>query len=60
MSQEIRSEALIPLEEAERHLIMLALKQYGDSGEGLEKAAVALGISRATLYRKIKLYSHQL
>lgn len=60
VSQEIRSEALITLEEAERHLITLALKQYGDSGEGLEKAAGALGISRATLYRKIKLYSHQL
>jgi sigma-54 dependent transcriptional regulator, acetoin dehydrogenase operon transcriptional activator AcoR len=60
VSAGVQPEALISLEEAERHLIALALKHYGDSGEGLEKAAVALGISRATLYRKIKLYSHQL
>ena len=40
----------------EKEAIANALDYYGRSGEGHEKAAVALGISRATLYRKVKQY----
>ncbi len=38
----------------ERDLIKRALKRYGTSQEGKLKAAQALGVSRATFYRKAK------
>ncbi|MFO7952651.1 MAG: sigma 54-interacting transcriptional regulator [Bacillota bacterium] len=38
----------------ERKAIQAALQKYGNSTWGKEKAASALGISRATLYRKLK------
>ncbi len=38
----------------ERKAIKAALQKYGNSTWGKEKAASALGISRATLYRKLK------
>ena len=44
------------LEEVERELIQNALEVYSDTQEGKAKAAEALGISRATLYRKISKY----
>ena len=44
-------EALTSLEEK---AITAALQKYGQSTWGKEKAASALGISRATLYRKLK------
>lgn len=37
-----------------------ALELYGGSSEGVEKAAKALGMSRATMYRKIKSYGIRL
>jgi len=43
-----------PLKEVEALYIDRALKKYGDTLEGKENAAKALGISRATLYRKIQ------
>ncbi|GAB6107335.1 sigma-54-dependent Fis family transcriptional regulator [Fusibacter bizertensis] len=45
---------LMPISKIEEKAINVALTFYGCSGEGLEKAAKSLGISRATLYRKIK------
>lgn len=44
------------LGEVERELIQNALEVYSDTQEGKAKAAEALGISRATLYRKISKY----
>ncbi len=38
----------------EQNAIRAALKKYGQTTGGKEKAASALGISRATLYRKLK------
>ena len=48
---------LIPLEKMEIDLIKRALDLYGGSVTGKQKAAEALGIGIATLYRKIKKYS---
>lgn len=44
------------LEEVERELIRNALEIYSNTQEGKAKAAEVLGISRATLYRKISKY----
>lgn len=46
------------IEEAERKLIEEALKRFGTDTRAKEKAAKYLGISRSTLYRKLKRY-HQ-
>ena len=40
----------------EEEAIRAALERFGRSGEALEEVAKVLGISRATLYRKIKTY----
>lgn len=40
----------------ERKVIARALRKFGQSTEGKEMAASAMGISRATLYRKLKQY----
>jgi transcriptional regulator with PAS, ATPase and Fis domain len=42
------------LDTLETMAIKAALLKYGRSTHGKEKAASALGISRATLYRKLK------
>lgn len=47
---------LLPLDQLEKEAIITALEQYGWSDEGKTKAARALGISRATIYRKIQKY----
>lgn len=49
--QEIRT-----IKELEKSEIEKALAEYGHSKEGKSEAAKALGISRATLYRKLKDY----
>ena len=57
--ERMRSAATEPvrkLEEVERKLIQNALEVYSNTYEGKAKAAEALGISRATLYRKISKY----
>lgn len=43
-----------PLRQVEDDYIKRAISIYGNSLEGKEQAAKALGISRATLYRKLK------
>ncbi len=45
---------IVPLAQLEHEAINAALKIYGTSSEGKRQAAVALGISTATLYRKLK------
>lgn len=45
-----------PLSCLEKDMIMLALQTYPRTKEGVEEIVKALGISRATLYRKIKQY----
>lgn len=47
---------LTPLKELEKIEISKALKVYGSTKSSISKAAEALGIGRATLYRKIKEY----
>ena len=41
---------------AERDAIENAIQRFGSSVEGKKQAASELGVSIATLYRKIKLY----
>ena len=48
-----------PIAELERQAISSALQRYGRNAEGKEQAAKALGISKATLYRKLKEYGKQ-
>lgn len=47
---------IISIEEMEKKLIKEALIQFGTNVTGKNKAAVALGLGTATLYRKIKKY----
>ena len=42
--------------QAERDAIENAIQRFGSSVEGKKQAASELGVSIATLYRKIKLY----
>lgn len=44
------------LDEIEKEMVAMALARYGMKGEGLQQAADALGVGRATLYRKLKIY----
>lgn len=45
------------LKDLEKNEIIKAIRKFGNSKDGLKKAADELGISRATIYRKIKLYN---
>ncbi len=45
---------IIPLRALEQQAILRALAYYGDSTQGKKQAAKALGVSLATLYRKIE------
>ncbi|MTI83011.1 MAG: PAS domain-containing protein [Firmicutes bacterium] len=45
-----------PLEQLEKEAISNALDSYGWTDEGKKRAAAALGIGRATIYRKINKY----
>lgn len=49
--------AVIPLKELEQQEIRKALSLYGVSTSGKKQAASRLGISLATLYRKLEEYS---
>ncbi|GAW91485.1 sigma-54-dependent Fis family transcriptional regulator [Calderihabitans maritimus] len=48
--------SVAPLQELEKEAIRRALHQFGWSEKGKKQAAAALGISRATIYRKIQKY----
>jgi transcriptional regulator with PAS, ATPase and Fis domain len=47
---------IMPLERMEEILLRAALARFGESLEGKKKAALALNISLATLYNKLKKY----
>jgi sigma-54 dependent transcriptional regulator, acetoin dehydrogenase operon transcriptional activator AcoR len=51
--------SFLNLEESETNLIEQALRRYGTSTEGKRKAAEALGMSVATLYRRLKTISRE-
>ncbi|MCL6560158.1 MAG: sigma 54-interacting transcriptional regulator, partial [Firmicutes bacterium] len=51
-----RVSPLLPLAQLEKNAITRALEEYGWTDEGKTAAARALGISRATIYRKIQKY----
>lgn len=51
-----KKQGIRTIEELEKSEIEKALAEYGHSKEGKSDAAKALGISRATLYRKLKEY----
>lgn len=44
----------LTVREVEAKAILEAIKKFGDTGKGKEKAAEYLGMSRATFYRKLK------
>lgn len=46
------------VKEVEEHLIVEALRRFGKSTEGKRKAAEELGISIATLYRRLRQLKH--
>ncbi|MDW7674345.1 MAG: sigma 54-interacting transcriptional regulator [Bacillota bacterium] len=47
---------LVTIDELEKQAISMALQEFGWTDEGKEQAANVLGISRATIYRKINKY----
>lgn len=47
---------IVPISELEKREIIKAVNRYGRTREGMNKAAKKLGISRATIYRKMKEY----
>ncbi len=49
----VNTEEVLPMEVYEEEIIRKAVAVYGNSTEGKRKAAEALGISLATLYRKV-------
>ncbi len=51
------SSKIVAIKELEKNEIDKALKHFGNSKKAIESACEALGISRATLYRKIKEYN---
>ena len=55
-SKTIRPSDIRSISQLEEEAIRSAMTLYGRSGEALEEVAKVLGISRATLYRKIKTY----
>lgn len=50
-------ERIIPIKELEKKEIIKAIEKFGRSKKDIEKAAKSLGISRATIYRKIREYN---
>jgi transcriptional regulator with PAS, ATPase and Fis domain len=47
---------IVPIKELEKNEILKALEYFGHSKQSITKAAEALELSRATLYRKLKEY----
>lgn len=50
----LQQPSIIPLRDMEKQAILRALAIYGDSTQGKKQAAKSLGISLATLYRKLE------
>lgn len=51
--RDLKENDILPLSVVEERMIKKALEKFGTTGEGKRKAANALGINLATLYRKI-------
>ncbi|MCT4593491.1 MAG: sigma 54-interacting transcriptional regulator [Anaeromicrobium sp.] len=51
------NERIMPIKDLEKREIKKALKYYKGDKQAVEKAARALGLGRATMYRKIKSYN---
>ena len=56
LSMGANSSLIIPIAELEKAAILGAIKKLGPTTQGKASAALALGISNATLYRKLKEY----
>ena len=56
LSMEGSSPPVTPISELEKAAILGAIKNFGPTTQGKDRAALALGISKATLYRKLKEY----
>lgn len=56
-AQEESAFGILPIKELERNAIVQALDHYGRDKDGIDQTVKALGLSRATLYRKIKSYN---
>ena len=56
LSMGANSSLIIPIAELEKAAILGAIKKFGPTTQGKASAALALGISNATLYRKLKEY----
>jgi DNA-binding NtrC family response regulator len=50
----LAGDEIIPLERLELEAILRAIERCGDTAEGKRQAARALGVSLATLYRRLK------
>lgn len=48
-----------PLEATEKRILLSALEHYGSQKSGVDEICRVLAISRATFYRKLKLYSEK-
>ncbi|RKD27320.1 Transcriptional regulator containing PAS, AAA-type ATPase, and DNA-binding Fis domains [Caminicella sporogenes DSM 14501] len=48
---------IISIQDLEKREISKAIRKFGRTKKGIEEAAKVLGISRATIYRKLKKYS---
>lgn len=53
----VRENTIIPIHELEKKEIRKAIEKYGRSKNAIDKASEALGISRATIYRKLNKYN---
>ena len=51
---------ILTMDALEREAILRVMHVYGHSGDALVQVASVLGMSRATLYRKIKSYEIQM
>jgi len=51
---------IIPIKDLEKEAIRYALDHFGRDKDGINEVVKSLGLSRATLYRKIKLYELEL
>ncbi|MBP2665657.1 MAG: Fis family transcriptional regulator [Firmicutes bacterium] len=56
LSVEANSPLIISIAELEKAAILGAIKKFGPTTQGKARVALALGISKATLYRKLKEY----
>lgn len=59
-NSKISTSSILSIKELEKQAILQALDQFGTHKDGIAQTVEALGLSRATLYRKIKTYNIEL